>query len=239
MVTKPRDSQKKYEEVVGDISRAIQSGHYPADSQLPSEANLCQEYGVSRITVRKALSILASQGLLYSVPGKGRFVKGIATNEYLFQFDLSTLLVEGYDEARLIESSVIMPDADLVYNLYISPKDRVVVLKWLIYKNGIPVALDEKYLPYFPGMGLSEKSLEHLDFSDLLKDRVPLYDIRQEIEFSTLRAPQDIAERLKIDPNKLLWFFNINIYHKNGNPLGWSKVSILAEKALLSAERAS
>lgn len=43
---------------------------------VPSEAELCQKYTVSRTTVRKALSDLAQEGLVYSIQGKGTFTAG-------------------------------------------------------------------------------------------------------------------------------------------------------------------
>ena len=48
----------KYVEVYSDLAARIRSGVYPADSRLPAENILIEEYGVSRDTLRKALSLL-------------------------------------------------------------------------------------------------------------------------------------------------------------------------------------
>src|SRR6516164_7428856 len=56
------------------ISQRISRGEYAPGSQLPSESELSRELGVSRVTVREALRVLAQEGLLVKVQGKGTFV---------------------------------------------------------------------------------------------------------------------------------------------------------------------
>lgn len=58
-----------YERIVDQIELAIVSGDIPVGSQLPSERDLMVQFGVSRPTVREALRILQSMGLLESRPG--------------------------------------------------------------------------------------------------------------------------------------------------------------------------
>ncbi len=62
-------------EVAQQLLRAIKEGVFPVDTKLPSEAELAQMMGVSRPTVREALSALAAVGLIEARPGIGNFVK--------------------------------------------------------------------------------------------------------------------------------------------------------------------
>ena len=59
--------QKLHERIVG--------GHYPAGMRLPTEAELCGEFGVSRNTVRAALDKLSGDDLIYKIRGSGCYVK--------------------------------------------------------------------------------------------------------------------------------------------------------------------
>ncbi len=60
---------------IADALRArIAAGEIEPGSLLPSESALCAEYGVARNTVRRALDQLAAEGLIESLPGRGRVV---------------------------------------------------------------------------------------------------------------------------------------------------------------------
>ncbi len=64
-----------YEQLAEALRGGILDGSYEAGSLLPSEHALCEQFGVSRVTVRKALSLLMEEQLLERRPGKGTFVR--------------------------------------------------------------------------------------------------------------------------------------------------------------------
>src|SRR5206468_12257954 len=63
-----------YYQVQHTIAQRISRGEYPPGSQLPSESELSRELGVSRVTVREALRVLAQENLLVKAQGRGTFV---------------------------------------------------------------------------------------------------------------------------------------------------------------------
>lgn len=63
-----------YMRIYRDLKDAIHSGKYAANSQIPTEAELQKVYGVSRITLKKAMELLRDDGLICRFPGKGTFV---------------------------------------------------------------------------------------------------------------------------------------------------------------------
>ena len=63
-----------YEQIESDIREKIRTKIYAAGEQIPTEMELCKMYGVSRITVRRALDDLIVEGLLERRHGKGTFV---------------------------------------------------------------------------------------------------------------------------------------------------------------------
>lgn len=65
---------KRLDEVLDLMRFAIRDGDWPVDSRLPSERALAESYGVSRTTVREALTALKQQGNITSVQGSGHFV---------------------------------------------------------------------------------------------------------------------------------------------------------------------
>ncbi|WP_022944523.1 FadR/GntR family transcriptional regulator [Pseudoalteromonas ruthenica] len=59
------------QQVTNELGKAIIAGHYDAYSGLPTEAQLCEEYGISRTAVREAVKMLAAKGLISSRPRQG------------------------------------------------------------------------------------------------------------------------------------------------------------------------
>jgi GntR family transcriptional regulator len=62
-----------YLQIAAVLTARIQDGTYVANRRIPSEPELAAEFGVSRPTVRKALALLAKEGLIRSVRGRGTF----------------------------------------------------------------------------------------------------------------------------------------------------------------------
>lgn len=63
-----------YQQLMTRLKNDIVAGVYPAGGRIPSEQVLCDTYGVSRVTVRKAMLDLVQEGLLVRQQGKGTFV---------------------------------------------------------------------------------------------------------------------------------------------------------------------
>ena len=65
----------KHVRVYDQLYRMIQEGVYPPGTQLPSEPELASRMGVSRMTLRRALSLLIDDGLVKNIRGKGNFIR--------------------------------------------------------------------------------------------------------------------------------------------------------------------
>ena len=61
-------------QVAADIEADIDAGRLKPDTRLPSEAELAQQYGVARVTVRRALEQLRERGKVVTVHGRGNYV---------------------------------------------------------------------------------------------------------------------------------------------------------------------
>lgn len=72
-----------YMQLMNHFSEAITQGKYQPGDRLPSESAMCRQFGVSRTTVRQALLLMAQKGLVFSVHGRGSFVKTPAINNEL------------------------------------------------------------------------------------------------------------------------------------------------------------
>ncbi|GAB3457488.1 hypothetical protein GCM10027570_40060 [Streptomonospora sediminis] len=64
-----------YSQLAGIVRRRIKDGTYRPNQRVPSESQLCEEFNVSRRTVRAAYAILLEEGLIVTSPGRGTFVR--------------------------------------------------------------------------------------------------------------------------------------------------------------------
>jgi GntR family transcriptional regulator len=92
-----------YQQVAAVIREAILSGEFAPDSPLPSEAQLMARYGVSRPTVRNAISALRAEGLIDVRHGKGSFVRSSGQPRMTIERRIS----------RTTEGKFVMPNGDI------------------------------------------------------------------------------------------------------------------------------
>lgn len=77
-----------------ELGKAIVCGVYPKDESLPTEAELCEQFGVSRTAVREAVKMLSAKGLISSRPRQG--IRILPEQEWnIFDSDLLRWSLEG------------------------------------------------------------------------------------------------------------------------------------------------
>lgn len=105
----------RYAEVAVDLERQITAGDYACGTLLPTEATLCESYGVSRFTARAALKALAEKGLIERRQGRGSVV--LSTRPSVFRSAWSTIdeLLEHAEQVRVVIETVsdVVADEDV------------------------------------------------------------------------------------------------------------------------------
>lgn len=179
-----------YIQLKASLFSQIATGQYGPHQRLPSERELCQQFHVSRMTVRQALIDLARDGLIYTRTGKGTFVAQPKIDQQLravsgFSQDVRTR--GGVPTSRVLTSEIIPATADVAANLRLGVATPVVYLARLRLSDGVPLAIESAFLPeaLFPNI------LQH-DFST-----ESLYDVlEQEYKLVLVQAEQTIEAAL-------------------------------------------
>ncbi len=70
-----------YIQIHNHIKQKIETGQWQLGQRLPSERNLSETFGVSRMTLRQAISTLAEEGILERRPGSGTYVSSQKVQE--------------------------------------------------------------------------------------------------------------------------------------------------------------
>lgn len=119
--------------------------------RLPSEATLCELFGVGRNTVRHALSQLVDAGVLKTVQGVGTFVmdtRTAKTAQYLYGFSQEMSLAGKRVVSDILNFELVEADAGLSRRLEVQLGSDVVFLQRVRRVDGEPTALERAYLPH-------------------------------------------------------------------------------------------
>jgi len=139
-----------YLQLAHELQRRIVDGAFVPDAMLPSEAELASTYGMSRVTIRRALGCLQDRGLIYRRRGRGTFVNPPHVRQQLSheaQTIIEALHQEGIEpEVKVLglEHLKLPPPISEI----LGTADReTVVLRRLYSYDGAPIALVTLYLP--------------------------------------------------------------------------------------------
>lgn len=153
-----------YHQLKQIVRAEIERGQYQPGDRLPSEPELIQRYGVSRITVRQAFDELEAEGLVVRRHGKGTYVAEKRIEQDLVRL---TDFVEDMELAGLAPSSQVLtftrePATHVVAEaLALSAGEEVVRVDRLRLANTRPIAYDATWLPLRFGLLLSAEMLTH------------------------------------------------------------------------------
>lgn len=170
-----RDSSTPlYQQIKQWVVNQITAGAMTAHARLPSERELVQQLGVSRITVRQALTELVQQGVLYTTPSKGFYVA-----EPRQAFELNALVSftsvsrqrAKQPSTRALTAEIIQANPALSQQMLVAQGSEVVHLVRLRFLDQIPVILAESWLPHARCLGLLSLDLEHDSLFGILRER--------------------------------------------------------------------
>jgi GntR family transcriptional regulator len=144
------------------LREKIVSGELEPGDKLPTELELIEQYGVSRITVRQALQALADEGLIERKQGRGTVVTARKTKRRKFSGiihltgSLDELIEMGMETpVRVLEMNKVAADAHEAELLRIKPGTTIYRLKRLRIYEGKPFGLIINYLPEEIGSALT------------------------------------------------------------------------------------
>lgn len=184
-----------YYQLKQNVLAEIERGVYHAGDRLPSETEMIQRYGVSRITVRQALSELESEGVVVRKHGKGTFVA-----EHNIEHELVRLtdFVEDMELAGLAPSSQVRgvkreaSNSVIATALHMAVGEEVIRIDRLRLADSRPIAWDTTWLPLRFGLLLSETELAHETIYHILETR---YGIPIEMGVFHISASTATAEQ--------------------------------------------
>lgn len=204
------------------LEKRIQSGEFQPDDQFPTDEALCELYGLSRGTVRRAVDLLVDEGRLRREQGRGTFVTNVPLAPVFFRlssFDEEMRLRGRTPSTRLLHLKVIPAPAQVAADLDLPPSEPVIEIARLRLANLQPMAFETRYLAQRICPDLAHEDLEKQSIHSLLIDKynIPLIRARHIIEARVLTARE--ADLLQVAPGTAGFFVSRVTYTVDERPV--------------------
>ena len=217
-----------YQQLMQRIRADITLGVYPVHSRIPSEAELGETYQVSRVTVRKALAELTSEGLLRRMQGKGTYVSAPRLRKNLKEvtsFHQACQMMGCVPGTKVISAQTVRATESMREALALTGDEAVEIVR-LRMADGDPVMLETnrfsmEYVFLLEGV---EASLYH----QLSQRGIEAASGVHEISLCYANAQQ--AKLLDVEVGAALLRLDQVIYDQHGSPLHTSHQVIRGDR---------
>jgi GntR family transcriptional regulator len=209
------------------VAELILSGKLPPETKIQSERDFSEDLGVSRMTVRRAITELVNEGLLERRHGSGTYV---AKPKVTYQSKEMVNYLQAMQQrniatgSQLIEFGEIVASRRLAEQLEVeigTPLYRVVILR---FANRVPVILERGFFPCSRCPKLEEWDLEKTSIYDLLTTVYAVRPGRISQTVEAVAASDTIAQQLRVEEGFPLLMLSRTIYnHELGKPMVFSQ----------------
>ncbi|MCC3374349.1 GntR family transcriptional regulator [Cohnella sp. REN36] len=173
----------------------ILSGEYKQGEAIPSETEMMKIFQTTRGTIRNAISLLVSEGLVEQIRGKGTFVRLTPLNYSILNFGGFTDYLKSRNEvavSRILEQKTVHLDGKDYFKLVrargVKKEEAVLYL-----------TIDTSYLPVSLFSGLDSHDFEEESLYQVLRDKYRVYPSRTEISLSPTAIHDKVREILQVD----------------------------------------
>ena len=217
------------------LRSGIVGGRLSAGSQLPSERELCEAYGVSRVTVRQALSQLLQERLIYRSVGKGTYVAGPRLQEELRPLSSFTedMQRRGMVASSEVIAAIAVPADERLSTKLAAPRgSQLAYLHRIRLGDGQPICLQHTWVPlrFCPDLLQHDLARESL-FAVLRSSRLKLVRAETEIE-AALAGPEE-ARLLRLASPAAVLISEQTAYLDTGDAVEFTRSIFRADRYVL------
>ncbi|SEI56568.1 GntR family transcriptional regulator [Alkalibacterium gilvum] len=194
-----------YLQLVDDLIKKIENNTYKKDEKLPSERELCEMYGMSRITVRNALQELDRDNYIYKLHGKGTFVSSKTYKQNLvnlYNFTDEMKKIGKTPQTNVLSFKTIKADKRYAERLQIEPGEEAYEIKRLRLADDDPFIYETSYLPKYKFPDLTKEDLENSPMYKVFNEKYDVSVSKATEQFRATGLRKEEANYLKLESNQ-------------------------------------
>ncbi|WP_217595079.1 UTRA domain-containing protein [Cohnella sp. GbtcB17] len=216
-----------------DISRGV----YKAGQKLPPEAEIGKTYGVSRITVRRAITDLVEEGVLHSQQGKGSYVRELKEKRELISvgsFSDMTTASGKTPSNQILSNLIIDADEKLAETFRIAVGDPVLKLNRLLFIDNEPFIIETSYFPLAHMPDLEKYVAASSSTYQILKSKYGIEPAYSDKTLEVVLASDYESGLFQCDRGTPLYLIDKITYDKQDRPLHYSQSQYLTSKVIFT-----
>lgn len=229
-----------YIQVKDQIRSQIDARVLEPGELLPSEAELCNIFGVSRTVVRQALQELEYEGLIYRRRGKGSFVAEPKVYEHLVQKLTGfhqDMVEQGHEVVnRVLRLERVPASAEVARFLELAPESQVIVVERLRLVDGKAINFSVSIVPFARCPQLLEADLTRQSLYAFLEQASGQRIMRGRRTIEAILPQQSIADLLETEVESPVFKITNTCYLADGTPIEHSRGYHRGDRSLFEVE---
>ena len=215
-------ANQAYNQVFHALKEQILGCSYAPGQKIPAERLLCQQFSVSRITVRHALRLLQEQGLLERFRGRGTFVRSLKPKKIpILNHDFTGSVRSQAPNMKrtLLARMQIVPPTHIADSLKLEPSQPCSLAIRLDSLFDEPLAYDRLYVPLALAASFDEDLLASIDFLELWleREKIELSNCVETLE--AMEADAQSVEYLGVAPGSAILLATDICYDSTGRAI--------------------
>lgn len=210
------------------------------DDPIPTESELCEQFEVSRPTVRQAINELVSEGYLRRNKGKGTFVtQPKVRRDFLLALESfnTEMRRRGIKPTtRVLALEITEPDQLVQEKLMLNQNDPVVFLRRLRFADGQPLMIVNSFLPYARFPGFENFDFETISLHSAIEKNYPVKLHRALRSIEAIACSPEEALHLDIEPNTPVQYLETLVYATDGWPVEFSTAWYRGDRSRFTVE---
>jgi GntR family transcriptional regulator len=216
-----------YQQVQVAIADHIAAGRLEPGQQLPSERRLCDQFDISRVTARRALTALVDDGLIEASPGKGWFVSDGHLSEPPNALQSFTTLARARGlepTARVLCHEVRDATMDEAESLQVAPGASMLELERVRLLDGVPVAVHHCLIPLALCRALADADYGVASVYDILLTKARIAPTLADCTLEATSAGPVIAPLLDLDEDAPVLLSRQTTFDHLDHPIETSRI---------------